>query len=135
MMLCYLSGPVHLNIFSVANNQLSHVLSCNDSLMTFRVMTICSPAKLIFITVPSGPSQLGEILLWMLTVCQIKHSCCTLCHFAGVFAWEFWWIRQYLWVAPGPGKWSAEKLWPAFWDAAAKVAAVYLFDLFKKTLK
>lgn len=66
----YLSGPVRLNIFGVANNQLSHVLSCNESLLTYRVMTMCFPTKLIFIIVPSALSQLVD----MLTVCQIKHS-------------------------------------------------------------
>lgn len=55
--------PVHLKTFSVANNQLSRVLGCNESLLTFRVMTMCSPAKQIFIIVLSGLSQLSEILM------------------------------------------------------------------------
>lgn len=113
---CYLSAPVHLKIFNVANNQLSHVLGCNESLVTFRVMTICSPAKLIFIIVLSGLSQLHEILLWMLTVCQIKHS---------VVLWVTW--QKGLHVGFDCELVSAK--------IAAKVSVVYLFDLFIKTQK
>lgn len=105
----YLSGPVHWNLFSIANNQLSHVLSCNESLLTFRVVTICSPAKLIFIIVLLGLSHLGEIHWQMLTVCQIKHSavpwvtsqeclhvgfeCCT-----SIWSWSRAWHME-CWVA------------------------------------